>query len=179
VAGRSLVNYRWLLLGYFCCLSLCIHAVSIHHHEKCQISCLHPWYGLFLWRAPSFWLSHAFCSSIVLSVYVCSLFLVLHIFSILGCDCLCGLVVRVPGYISRGLGFDSWHHQIFWEVVSLEWGPLSLLSTIEELLGKKSSDLSLEIENTAVGIRCTDHATPFICGSWHELRRQAAVAWLV
>jgi ABC-type enterobactin transport system permease subunit len=28
-------------------------------------------------------------------------------------DRLCGLVVRVPGYRSRGLGFDSWHYQIF------------------------------------------------------------------
>jgi hypothetical protein len=34
-------------------------------------------------------------------------------------------------------GFDSWHYQIFWEVVCLERGPLSLVSTIEELLGKK------------------------------------------
>jgi hypothetical protein len=34
-------------------------------------------------------------------------------------------------------GFDSWHYQIFWEVVGLEQGPLSLVSTIEELLGRK------------------------------------------
>jgi hypothetical protein len=45
-------------------------------------------------------------------------------------DRLCGLVVRVPGYRSKGLGFDSRHYQIFWEVVSLERGPLSLVSTI-------------------------------------------------
>jgi hypothetical protein len=51
----------------------------------------------------------------------------------------CGLVVRVLGYRSRGTGFDSWHYQIFWEVVGLEWGPLSLVSTIEELLGRNSS----------------------------------------
>jgi hypothetical protein len=25
----------------------------------------------------------------------------------------CGLVVRVPGYRSKGSGFDSWHYQIF------------------------------------------------------------------
>jgi hypothetical protein len=47
---------------------------------------------------------------------------------------LCGLVVRVPGYRSRGSGFDSLRYQIFW-VVGLEQGPLSLVSTIE--LGSK------------------------------------------
>jgi hypothetical protein len=35
-------------------------------------------------------------------------------------DCLCSLVVRVPGYRSSGLGVDSWRYQIFWEVVGLE-----------------------------------------------------------
>jgi hypothetical protein len=40
-------------------------------------------------------------------------------------DRLCGLVVRVPGYRSRGYGFDSRRYQIFfWEVVGLERGPL-------------------------------------------------------
>jgi hypothetical protein len=41
-------------------------------------------------------------------------------------------------------GFDSRRHQIFWEVVGLEQGPLNLLSAIEELLGGKSSGSSLE-----------------------------------
>jgi hypothetical protein len=36
------------------------------------------------------------------------------------------------------LGFDSRSYQIFWEVVGLERGPLSLVSTIEELLGRSS-----------------------------------------
>jgi hypothetical protein len=40
--------------------------------------------------------------------------------------------------------FDSRRYQIFWEVVSLERGPLSLVSTIEELLGRKSSGSGLE-----------------------------------
>jgi hypothetical protein len=31
----------------------------------------------------------------------------------------------------------SWHYQIFWEVVGLEWGPLSLVSITEELLDRK------------------------------------------
>jgi hypothetical protein len=52
---------------------------------------------------------------------------------------LCGLVVRVPSYRSRGPGFDSRRYHIFWEVVGLERGPLSLVRTIEELLEWKSS----------------------------------------
>jgi hypothetical protein len=47
---------------------------------------------------------------------------------------LCGLVVRVPGYRSRGPGFDSRHYQIFRGVVGLEWRPLGLVRIIEELL---------------------------------------------
>jgi hypothetical protein len=47
---------------------------------------------------------------------------------------LCDLVVRVPDYRSRGLGFNSRLYQIFWEVVGLEWGPLSLVRITEELL---------------------------------------------
>jgi hypothetical protein len=42
-------------------------------------------------------------------------------------------------------GFDSRRYHIFWEVVGLERGPLSLVSTIEELLAQKSSYSSLEI----------------------------------
>ena len=49
-------------------------------------------------------------------------------------DRLCGLVVRVSGYRHRCPGFDSRHCQIFWVVVGLERGPLSLVSSIEELL---------------------------------------------
>jgi hypothetical protein len=41
-------------------------------------------------------------------------------------------------------GFDSQRYQIFWEVLGLERGPLSLMSTIEELLGRKSSGSGLE-----------------------------------
>jgi hypothetical protein len=59
-------------------------------------------------------------------------------------DRLCGLVVRVPGYISRGRGFDSRGYQICWEVVGLKRGPLSLVSTTEELLGRNSSGFGLE-----------------------------------
>jgi hypothetical protein len=39
---------------------------------------------------------------------------------------------------------DSRHYQIFWEVVSLELGPLSLVSTTEGLLERKSRGCGLE-----------------------------------
>jgi hypothetical protein len=41
-------------------------------------------------------------------------------------------------------GFDSWCYQISSEVVGLERGPLSLVSTIEELHGRESSGSCLE-----------------------------------
>jgi hypothetical protein len=55
-------------------------------------------------------------------------------------------------------GLDSRRYQIFWGVVGLEWGPLSLVSTIEELLGRKSSGSytteqhSETSSNTIVGV---------------------------
>jgi hypothetical protein len=51
--------------------------------------------------------------------------------------------------------------------MGLELGPLSLVSNTEELLEKKNSGSGLDGENTAVGIRCADHATPSIHKSWH------------
>jgi hypothetical protein len=45
--------------------------------------------------------------------------------------------------------------------VGLEWGPLSLVSTIEELLGRKSSDSGLE--NSEYGQRDVALTT------WHPL----------
>jgi hypothetical protein len=45
--------------------------------------------------------------------------------------------------------------------VGLERGPLSLVSTTEELLERKSSGYGLENRDTAIGICRTDHATPF------------------
>jgi hypothetical protein len=41
-------------------------------------------------------------------------------------------------------GFDSQRYQIFWKVLGLERGPLSLVSTTEELLERKSSSSDLE-----------------------------------
>jgi hypothetical protein len=49
-----------------------------------------------------------------------------------GGDRLCRLVVRVLDCISRGPGFDS--RALQKKVVGLERGPLSLVSTTEELL---------------------------------------------
>jgi hypothetical protein len=44
--------------------------------------------------------------------------------------------------------------------VGVKWGPLSLVSTTEELFERKSSGSGLETDITAVGIRRIDHATP-------------------
>jgi hypothetical protein len=76
-------------------------------------------------------------------------------------------MVRVPGYRSRGPGFDSQRYQIFWEVVGLERGLLSLVSIIEELLEWKSSGSGQENRINGRGIRSADHATPSIRKSWH------------
>jgi hypothetical protein len=46
-------------------------------------------------------------------------------------DRLCGLVVGVPGYTSRGHGSISRRYQVFWEVVGLERGPLSVVRITE------------------------------------------------
>jgi hypothetical protein len=49
----------------------------------------------------------------------------------------------LPLQIQRS-GFDSRSYQIFWEVVVLERGPLSLVSTTKELLERKNSVSDLE-----------------------------------
>jgi hypothetical protein len=87
---------------------------------------------------------------------------------------LCGLVVRVLDYRSRGPGFDS--RELQKKVVGLERGPLSLVSTTEEILDRKVAVPVYKIENTAIGIRHADHVAPSIRKSWQSLRRQAAVA---
>jgi hypothetical protein len=62
-------------------------------------------------------------------------------------DCLRSLMVRVAALQIQRSAFDSRRYQIFWEVVGLEQGPLSLVSTVEELLGRKSSGSGLENRN--------------------------------
>jgi hypothetical protein len=88
-------------------------------------------------------------------------------------DRLCGLVESSWLQIRRP-GFDSRHYQK--EVVGLEQGPLSLVSTTEELLDRKVAAPVWKTGNTAVGIRYADHVAPSIRTSWQSLRRQAAVA---
>jgi hypothetical protein len=85
------------------------------------------------WLQPCLW--YHTCIKINTVVYCMASALIDHI---------CGLVVRVSGYRSRGPEFDSRRYQIFWVAVGLEWGPLSLMSTIEELSGSNSSGSSLE-----------------------------------
>jgi hypothetical protein len=68
-------------------------------------------------------------------------------------------------------------YQIFWEVVGLKRGSLSLVSTIEELLGKNSRGSGLENRDygrswfTAL---TTLHSS--FSKSWHQLRQQEAFA---
>jgi hypothetical protein len=56
-------------------------------------------------------------------------------------------VVKCSEFLATdsGPGFDFWRYQIFWEVVGLERGPLSLVSTIEEMLGRNSGCSGVEI----------------------------------
>jgi hypothetical protein len=59
--------------------------------------------------------------------------------------------------------------------VGLKRGPPSLVSTIEELLERKSSGSSPENQEYCRRIRHSDHATPSIRKSWYQLSRQAGV----
>jgi hypothetical protein len=79
---------------------------------------------------------------------------------------------RVLGYRSRGHGFDSRRYQILWEVVCLERGPLSLVSTIQEqlcwsrdtLYPQKLAITSLASGGRSVGIvRLRAKATELVC----------------
>jgi hypothetical protein len=51
---------------------------------------------------------------------------------------------RLGGLVVRGPEFDSRRHQIFWEVVSLERSPFSLVKIIEELPERESNGSGLE-----------------------------------
>jgi hypothetical protein len=76
-------------------------------------------------------------------------------------DRLCGLVARVPGCRPSGPGFDPRRYHIFWVVVCLERGPVSLVSINEELLERESSGCGLgNWDWRPWGIRLADHATP-------------------
>jgi hypothetical protein len=81
-------------------------------------------------------------------------------------DRFCGLVVSFWLQIQRS-GFDSRHYQIFWELLGQERGPLSLVSTIEELLERKSSGSCPENLDYGLGIRHADHVAHSIRKCWH------------
>jgi hypothetical protein len=74
--------------------------------------------------------------------------------------------ISKPHMQESGL-FSRFYH-IFSEVVGLERGPLSLESTTEELLERKSSGFGLEIrEYGRKDPSRWPHGTPSICKSWH------------
>jgi hypothetical protein len=59
-------------------------------------------------------------------------------------------------------GFDSLRYQIFWEVLGIERAPLSLVSTTEELLERKSS-------GSGLGNRDYSHRGSAALTTWHPL----------
>jgi hypothetical protein len=65
-------------------------------------------------------------------------------------DRLYGLMLTVPGYRSRGPGFDYRRYKIFWEVVGLKRGPLSVVRIIEELLERK---VAASVYRTEINVR--------------------------
>jgi hypothetical protein len=58
-------------------------------------------------------------------------------------DCLCGLEVSQSSWLQIGLSSISSTTRFFWEVLGLVWGTLGLVSTTDELLGRKSSGFGL------------------------------------
>jgi hypothetical protein len=102
---------------------------------------------------------------------------VIAIFSVENCvyHVIMPILIIIPPLWSSGqsswlqihrLRFDSWPYQIFWKVVGLERGPLSLVSTVEELL-EISSGSGLETRDyghRGSTVLTTRH--PFIHKSW-------------
>ena len=127
-------------LSKHCCAPLNVESVMwqkqhtslLLHYKKCHVKgvvMLGYTYLAYLLMF-YFWVSHSF---------LISFFIPYSHFLYVIC-----LVVRVSGYRYRGPGFDSRRYQIFWVVVGLERGRLSLVRSIEELLEKKSSGSGLE-----------------------------------
>jgi hypothetical protein len=72
--------------------------------------------------------------------------------------------------------FDSRRYRIFWEVLGLERGPLSLQSTTEELFERKSDGSGLEISDSGRGDPSRWPRDILYPQKLALLRRQAAVA---
>jgi hypothetical protein len=90
-------------------------------------------------------------------------------------DRLCSLVVRVLGYKSGGPG--SIPGSTRKKVVGLEQGPLSLVSTTEELLDRKVAAPVYKTDITAVGFRHADHKSwQFIADKRRSLSRYSSLA---
>jgi hypothetical protein len=70
-------------------------------------------------------------------------------------------VVRVLGYRFGDRGSIPWHYHKKKEM-GLERGPLSLVSTTEELLDRKVEAPDYKIEKTAVGIRHANYVASSI-----------------
>jgi hypothetical protein len=83
-------------------------------------------------------------------------------------------VVRVLGYRSKGPGSIPGNTRK--KVVGLERGPLSLMTTTEELFDRKVAAPVYKTKNTAVGIRQADHVSSSTRKRLQSLRLQAAVA---
>jgi hypothetical protein len=67
----------------------------------------------------------------------------------------------------RSSGFHFGRYQIFWDGVCLQRGPLNLVSTKEELLGRNKAAPAQKAENTAVWIRHADHVAPSVRRIWY------------
>jgi hypothetical protein len=80
-------------------------------------------------------------------------------------DLLCGLVVRVPGYRSRGPG--SIPGADFLRSSGSGTGSTQTREYNEELLGRKSSDSGLESREYGRRIRHDDHVAPSTRKRWH------------
>jgi hypothetical protein len=124
---------------------ICIVTSQMHHNAKSSFSILSPWQ---LSTCNCFW---PFLYNFLLY-----------------------FMVLLPPLWSSGQSswlqiqrswFDSRRYQIYWEVVGLERGPLRLVSTIEEELGRKSSGSGLESRESRDPY--AHNATPSIRKSWH------------
>jgi hypothetical protein len=82
-------------------------------------------------------------------------------------DRLCGLLVRVPGYRYRGAG--SIPGAIRFSEKQWVWNEVQSASRVQlrSYLKEKVAAQVYKTENTAVGIRHSDHVAPSIRKSWH------------